>query len=104
MLLERDSHESQLEEDISSHYAPLDRSAVLMLSIIELLHGEHQQGRMAVSLAVICKRLDVRMSTLQRLMTVLSEQALVTVSIQKDRLVAALTETGEEVSRLLPAA
>lgn len=85
-------------------YVPLDNSTVLMLGILELLHAEHAQGRAAVSLAVICKRLGIRMSTLQRLMTALSEQALVTVWTEKDRLVATLTASGEEVSRALQAA
>ncbi|WP_235272920.1 hypothetical protein [Methylophilus sp. Q8] len=75
-----------------------------MLSILELLHAEQAQGRTQVSLAVICKRLDIRMSTLQRLMTALSEQALVEVLMQKDRLVASLTSSGEEVSLALQAA
>jgi predicted transcriptional regulator len=85
-------------------YVPLDNSTVLMLGILELLHAEHAQGRAAVSLAVICKRLGIRMSTLQRLMTALSEQTLVTVFTEKDRLVATLTASGEEVSRALQAA
>lgn len=85
-------------------YVPLDNSTVLMLGILELLHAEHAPGRAAVSLAVICKRLGIRMSTLQRLMTALSEQTLVTVFTEKDRLVATLTASGEEVSRALQAA
>ena len=75
-----------------------------MLSILELLHAEHRQGRPYVSFAVICKRLEIRMSTLQRLMTALNEQALVDVAMQKERLVAALTAGGEEVSLALQAA
>ncbi|WP_232411293.1 MULTISPECIES: hypothetical protein [unclassified Methylophilus] len=91
-------------DDVLSNCVPLDRSTVLMLSILELLHAEHAQGRTQVSLAVICKRLDIRMSTLQRLMTALSEQALVNVLTQKDRLVASLTTSGEEISLALQAA
>ncbi|WP_292781194.1 hypothetical protein [Methylophilus sp. UBA6697] len=91
-------------DDVLSDCIPLDRSTVLMLSILELLHAEQAQGRTQVSLAVICKRLDIRMSTLQRLMTALSEQALVNVLTQKDRLVASLTSSGEEISLALQAA
>lgn len=122
MLLECDHHEVQVPESFvygqfdsvqldSVQLAPvqlepvqLDHSAVLMLGILELLHAEHEAGRAHVSLAVICKRLDIRMSTLQRLMTALSEQVLVVVSTQKERLVAALTASGEELSLALQAA
>ncbi len=108
MLLES-YHEAVLDdasgqEDFISEYVPLDNSTVLMLGILELLHAEYEQGRAQLSLAVICKRLGVRMSTLQRLMTALSEQALVEVSTQKDRLVVALTAQGQEVSLALQAA
>jgi len=96
--------QAKVEEGFLSDYVPLDQSTLLMLGILELLHAEHAQGRAAVSLAVICKRLGVRMSTLQRLMTALSEQGLVEVSTQKERLVAALTQGGEEVSLALQAA
>lgn len=96
--------ETSVEEGFLSDYVPLDNSTVLMLGILELLHAEHEQGRAVVSLAAICKRLGVRMSTLQRLMTALSEQALVEVVTQKERLVASLTKGGEEVSLALQAA
>jgi DNA-binding MarR family transcriptional regulator len=96
--------ETSVEEGFLSDYVPLDNSTVLMLGILELLHAEHEQGRAFVSLAAICKRLGVRMSTLQRLMTALSEQALVEVVMQKERLVARLTKGGEEVSLALQAA
>lgn len=88
----------------AAEYAPLERSAVLMLSVLELLQAEHQLGRVQVSLAVICKRLDIRMSTLQRLMTALAEQDLVEVLSQKERLVAALTPEGHALFQLLQAA
>jgi len=104
MLLEHDVNHVSTPDDVLSDCIPLDRSTVLMLSILELLHAEHAQGRTQVSLAVICKRLDIRMSTLQRLMTALSEQALVNVLTQKDRLVASLTSSGEEISLALQAA
>jgi len=122
MLLECDHHEVQVRagfaygsleavpldsvqlEPVLLDSAPLDHGAVLMLGILELLHAEHEAGRAHVSLAVICKRLDIRMSTLQRLMTALSEQVLVEVSTQKERLVAALTASGEELSFALQAA
>jgi DNA-binding IclR family transcriptional regulator len=103
MLLESDHALESFQDDVISECTPLDRSTVLMLSILELLHAEHAQGRPYVSFAVICKRLEVRMSTLQRLMTALNEQALVNVITQKDRLVAALTTGGEEVSLALQA-
>lgn len=93
--------EVSVQEDVAPEYALLDNSTVLMLGILELLHAEHEQGRGHISLAVICKRLGLRMSTLQRLMTALSEQALVEISVQKDRLVAVLTPQGEEVSLAL---
>ncbi|GAB7562152.1 hypothetical protein LG202_01910 [Methylobacillus methanolivorans] len=105
MLLEREYHDEQSEQaDFSSDHAQLDQSAVLMLGILELLHAEHEEGRARMPLAAICKRLGIRMSTLQRLMTALSEQALVEVSTEKDRLVAALTAGGEEISQALQAA
>lgn len=107
MLLDHDylsTQEDSVKEDFAADYAPLDRSTVLMLSVLELLHAEHAAGRAQVSLAVICKRLELRMSTLQRLMTSLNEQQLVDVFTQKDRLVAALTSSGEEISLVLKAA
>jgi len=122
MLLECDHHEVQVRADFAYGQLDvleratvplepaqpdpfqLDHSAVLMLGILELLHTEHEAGRAHVSLAVICKRLDIRMSTLQRLMTALSEQLLVDVSTQKERLVAALTASGEDISLALQAA
>lgn len=112
MLREYDEHfeqtegqaQTSVEQGFLSDYVPLDQSTVLMLGILELLHAEHVQGRTVVSLAVICKRLGIRMSTLQRLMTALSEQALVEVVTQKERLVASLTPSGEEVSLVLQAA
>jgi DNA-binding IclR family transcriptional regulator len=102
MLLESDYCDAQ--DEVAFEYPQLDQSAVLMLGILELLHAEHEEGRAHVSLAVICKRLGIRMSTLQRLMTALSEQALVDVFTHKERLVAALTAGGEEVSLALQAA
>jgi DNA-binding IclR family transcriptional regulator len=106
VLLDHDYLNTQqtVNEDFAADYAPLDRSTVLMLSMLELLHAEHAQGRAQVSLAVICKRLDIRMSTVQRLMTALNEQQLVELFMQKDRLVAALTAGGEEISQVLKAA
>jgi Mn-dependent DtxR family transcriptional regulator len=104
VLLDHDylnTQEDSVKEDFAADYAPLDRSTVLMLSMLELLHAEHAAGRTQVSLAVICKRLDIRMSTVQRMMTALNEQQLVEVFMQKDRLVAALTAGGEEISRVL---
>lgn len=107
MLLERDDALTRLLEPHTElapvDFTPLDPGALLMLSILECLHSEHAQGRAYVSLAVICKRLEIRMSTLQRLMTALSEQALVHVSLEKERLVAALTASGEEVALALQA-
>lgn len=83
--------------------SPLDPSVVNMLSILQCLHAEHTQGRAQVPLAALCKRLELRMSTLQRLMTALSEQAMVEVEVQKDRLVASLTASGAEVALALQA-
>ena len=112
MLLDCEAYEVQEEhaqEGYTSSNTQLDpvqlnTSTVLMLGILELLHAEHLHGRSYVSLAVICKRLDIRMSTLQRLMTALSEQSLVDVFMQKERLVAALAAGGEEISLALQAA
>ncbi|PPD10712.1 MAG: hypothetical protein CTY26_12515 [Methylophilus sp.] len=101
MYAEAPLEETKREEGFLADYVPLDHSTVLMLGILELLHAEHEQGRAVISLAVICKRLGVRMSTLQRLMTALSEQALVEMTTQKERLVARLTKSGEEVSLAL---
>ncbi|MCB5185360.1 hypothetical protein LG201_09105 [Methylobacillus gramineus] len=101
MLLE-DSH-YQEATDFQPETSGLDSSAVLMLGILELLHAEHDRGRAVMPLAAICKRLGLRMSTLQRLMTALTEQELITISTEKERLVAALTPGGEEISSALQA-
>ena len=98
------SHTEYAGADTQSDAVPLNTTTVLMLGILELLHAEQLQGRSHVSLAVICKRLDIRMSTLQRLMTALSEQSLVEVFTQKERLVATLAAGGEEISLALQAA
>ncbi|MCB5191109.1 hypothetical protein LG198_10250 [Methylobacillus arboreus] len=103
MLLDHD-HAEHEEVDANFDHGQLDQSAVLMLGILELLHAEHEEGRARVSLAAICKRLGIRMSTLQRLMTALTEQELVEVSTEKERLVAALTASGEEISQALQVA
>lgn len=110
MLLDVDQYDAFTEDQVSIDHAdpidgsPLDASAVRMLAILAMLHDEHAQGRAQVSLAVICKRLELRMSTLQRLMTALGEQQLVDVTIQKDRLVAVLTPAGEEITLALQSA
>lgn len=107
MLLERDDALERMlttpPEVAAVDFTPLDPSAVLMLSILELLQNEHAHGRAQVSFHVLCKRLEIRMSTLQRLMTALSEQALVAVSTEKERLLAALTAAGHEVAQALQA-
>jgi hypothetical protein len=110
MLLDYDQYDASIEENVSVDHpdcidpSPLDASAVRMLGILALLHDEHAQGRAQVSLAVICKRMELRMSTLQRLMTALSEQQLVEVLMQKERLVSALTPAGEEITLALQSA
>ncbi|MDP8568900.1 hypothetical protein [Methylophilus aquaticus] len=91
-------------ELVSAECMPLDPGAVMLLSILECLNAEHAQGRAQVSLAALCKRLELRMSTLQRLMTALSEQALVHVHIHKERLVASLTAEGAAVALALQSA
>ncbi len=91
-------------ELVSAECMPLDPGAVMLLSILECLNAEHAQGRAQVSLAALCKRLELRMSTLQRLMTALSEQALVHVEMQKERLVANLTAEGAEIAQALQVA
>ncbi|HEY0906783.1 MAG TPA: hypothetical protein VGE17_06240 [Methylophilus sp.] len=103
MLLEQNDAVWQ-QETVAVNLTPLDPSVVQMLSILACLQAEHAQGRSQVSLAVLCKRLEMRMSTLQRLMTALSEQALVVVSVEKERLVATLTADGAEVGLALQAA
>lgn len=80
---------------------PLDPSAVLMLSILACLQQTHMQGRPQMPLAALCKQLACRMSTLQRLMTALSEQSLVQVQLHKDRLVACLTAEGAALTSSL---
>lgn len=110
MLLDYDQYDTSIEESISVDHpdridpSPLDTSAVRMLGILALLHAEHAQGRAQVPLAAICKRLELRMSTLQRLMTALTEQQLVDVMMEKERLVAALTPAGEEITLALQSA
>lgn len=96
--------ETQVLNDTALNLTPLDPSAVMLLSILECLYAEHSQGRAHMSLAALCKRLALRMSTLQRLLTALDEQALVSVFAQKDRLVASLTATGTEVALALQTA
>jgi hypothetical protein len=110
MLLDVGQYDVLIQDQVSADHAdpidasPLDASAVRMLGIMALLHAEHAQGRVQVPLAAICKRLELRMSTLQRLMTALGEQQLVDVVMQKERLVAALTPAGEEITLALQSA
>lgn len=94
----------QVPDDTAINLTPLDPSAVMLLSILECLYAEHSQGRAYMPLAALCKRLELRMSTLQRLLTALDEQALVHVCVQKDRLVASLTAAGAEVALALQTA
>lgn len=88
-------------EDASLNLTPLEPSAVMLLSILECLYAEYRQGRLHMPLAALCKRLGLRMSTLQRLLTALDEQALVNICAQKDRLVASLTAAGAEIALTL---
>lgn len=94
----------QALDDTPINLTPLDPSAVMLLSILECLYTEHSQGRAHMPLAALCKRLELRMSTLQRLLTALDDQALVKVCAQKDRLVASLTAAGAEVALALQTA
>lgn len=109
-----------LEQDISSVEPPaapalnetphahveaqLDPSVVRMLAILELLYKAQQQGRASVSFAVICKRLALRMSTVQRLMTALQAQQLVALTQEEARWLAHLTAAGMAISQALPSA
>lgn len=87
-------HAPQTGSLTQADLTPLEPSAVLMLSILACLQQAHMQGRPQVALAVLCKQLACRMSTLQRLMTAMGEQSLVQVHLHKDRLVACLTVDG----------
>lgn len=76
----------------------LDTSTIMLLSILECLHMQHSQGREHMPLPAICKRLELRMSTLQRLLTALEEHALVKVCTQKGRRVASLSAAGAQIA------
>ncbi len=58
-----------------STYAPNPIWALLL----EQMYAETKKGRAAVPMAALCRRLDIRMSTLQRHLTALSDHALVDV-------------------------
>lgn len=104
LTLTPEVEDTQALDDTSIQLTPLDPSAVMLLSILECLYTEHSQGRAHMPLAALCKRLEIRMSTLQRLLTALDEQALVKVCEQKERLVASLTTAGAEVALALQTA
>lgn len=91
-----------LAPEVMPEVAQLDPSVVRMLAILEQLYQAQQQGRPSVSLAVICKHLHLRMSTVQRLMTALSEQQLVTVTPEPSRWMASLTVYGQQIAQALP--
>jgi DNA-binding MarR family transcriptional regulator len=79
----------------------VDNSTLLMLGVLEQLESEHARGRSSLPLAAICKRLGIRMSTLQRHLTVLAEQDVISISIEKERPVVALTTAGRELCTAL---
>ena len=104
MLLEH-AHDNTQTTEINApadpDWTPLDASTLHMLSLLQCLHTEHNVGRSQVPLAVLCKRLALRMSTVQRLMTALESQWLVEVQIEKARLVASLTAQGVTIAQAL---
>lgn len=83
---------------VPQQHSPEETTALRLLAIISLLDHAQQTGRSPVSFAVICKRLALRMSSLQRLMTSLSEQGLVYISTEASRPLAQLTDAGQAIA------
>jgi DNA-binding MarR family transcriptional regulator len=54
-------------------------SEILIPALLEQMHIESNKGRKVVPLAALCKRLGVRMSTVQRHLTALADHELVEV-------------------------
>jgi DNA-binding IclR family transcriptional regulator len=47
--------------------------------LLQEMYGEQMSGRQEIPMAALCKRLGIRMSTLQRYLTMLESHGLVTV-------------------------
>lgn len=91
--------------DVLHYEAPIvqaaDHGTVLVLGVLEQLVSERARGRHNLPLAAMCKRLGVRMSTLQRHLTALAEQDVIEVSVEKERPVVSLTTAGQELCTTL---
>lgn len=55
------------------------QAADIMSRLLDELNAETRIGRPVIPMAALCKRLDIRMSTLQRHLTALAEYDLVEV-------------------------
>lgn len=67
----------------------------LISRLLEQMQVETLQGRQSMPMAALCKRLDIRMSTLQRHLTALAEYDLVQVHCDDaGRWTTALTQQG----------
>lgn len=64
------------QSDFSPRQQTASTGDQLLAEIIATLYEAAEQGRAEVPLAAICKRLQVRMSTLQRHLSLLQEHAL----------------------------
>lgn len=86
---------------IPQQQSPEETAALRLLAIIRLLDQAQLTGRSPVSFAVICKRLALRMSSLQRLMTSLSTQGLVDIRQDPTRQLAQLTAAGQAIAQAI---
>jgi DNA-binding IclR family transcriptional regulator len=55
-----------------------------LLRILDSLYQEYQKSQAPLSLARLCKRCDLRMSTLRRFLTALEEAGIVVVVLNDD--------------------
>jgi DNA-binding IclR family transcriptional regulator len=69
----------------------------LISALLEQMQAETLKGRSIIPMAALCKRLDIRMSTLQRHLTALAEYGIVEVHCDDTgRWTALLTPAGLE--------
>ena len=93
----------QLEQHHHHSQAPAD-SNQLVAALLQQMLVETLKGRPSMPMAALCKRLGVRMSTLQRQLTALADYELVESQCDAGgRWTTNLTEQGRELAHeLLP--
>ncbi len=70
-------------------------TAALLPQLLHHMHNETDKGRAHIPMAALCKRLDLRMSTLQRHLTALERHEIVTTHCDPaGRWTTTLTPTG----------